>query len=117
MSRLLLFVLLLYVVSSCVSTKSCIIQDKKDDLDIRVIELDDSLGSSIDSSETEIVELHLPDRKKREIDNQAIKRSKDSCRDDDDCGPGRICFAHLACLKGRLRTVKSQESTPIETRT
>ncbi|EZA61096.1 hypothetical protein X777_08308, partial [Ooceraea biroi] len=44
--------------------------------------------------EPEIVALHLPDRRRREVDSQD---RKSNCKKDEDCGPGAICFAHLTC--------------------
>ncbi|KAL6260472.1 uncharacterized protein LOC105432314 [Pogonomyrmex barbatus] len=100
MNRLLLFALLIHTILA----ESCIIQDKKGKPDIRVIELDDS---SKESNEEEILALHLPDRRKREIDNQ--ERSN-FCRNNDDCGPGSICLAHLTCVKGTWRTINSLQA-------
>ncbi|XP_032672546.1 uncharacterized protein LOC116844730 [Odontomachus brunneus] len=102
MSRLFLFLLLIYIVST---TESCIIQEKKEKPDIRVIELDDS---SSESSEQEIVALHLPDRRRREIDSRA---RNSSCKTDEDCGPGAICLAYLTCVKGKWRTIDFPETT------
>ncbi|XP_024891209.1 uncharacterized protein LOC112467014 [Temnothorax curvispinosus] len=105
MYRLLLFALLVHTVSA----ESCFIQNKKGKPDIQVIELDDS---SKDSSESEIVSLHLPDRRRREIikiDNQKERH----CRSDDDCGPGLVCLAHLTCVKGTRRTVDSLGATAV----
>ncbi|XP_011690829.1 PREDICTED: uncharacterized protein LOC105451837 [Wasmannia auropunctata] len=100
MYRLLFFALLIYTVSA----ESCIIQDKKGKPDIRVIELDDS--SSDSDSESEVIALHLPDRRRREIiEIRNQEGGKNFCKDDDDCGPGSICVAHLTCVKGTKRTV------------
>ncbi|XP_011060887.1 PREDICTED: uncharacterized protein LOC105149867 isoform X1 [Acromyrmex echinatior] len=94
MIRLLFFVSLIF---SVVSAKSCISQDAKNP-DIRVIELDDS---SKDSSESEIVALHLPDRRRREIiEVKNGKKSSNVCKNDDDCSPGLICSTYLTCVKG-----------------
>ncbi|XP_012058441.1 PREDICTED: uncharacterized protein LOC105621581 [Atta cephalotes] len=89
MLRLLFFVLLIF---SAVSTESCISQDTKDP-DIRMIELEDS---SKDSSESEIVAIHFPDRRRREIEVKKEKKSSNLCKNDDDCNSGLNCLA-LTC--------------------
>ncbi|XP_018362031.1 PREDICTED: uncharacterized protein LOC108760517 [Trachymyrmex cornetzi] len=103
MFRLLFVVLLIF---SAVSAKSCISQDTKDP-DIRVIELDDS--SSKDSSESDIVTLYLPDRRRREIIKKG-KKSSNFCKNDDDCGSGLICSPVLTCVKGTRRAVYPQKT-------
>ncbi|XP_011879583.1 PREDICTED: uncharacterized protein LOC105568486 [Vollenhovia emeryi] len=110
MNRLLLVALLIYTVLA----KSCIIHDKKGKPDIRVIELEDS---STDSSESEIVSLHLPDfdRRRREIVESDKRQARQFCKNDDDCGPGVVCVAHLFCVKGTWRTVDSVEATTLST--
>ncbi|RLU22247.1 hypothetical protein DMN91_004525 [Ooceraea biroi] len=100
MSRLLLLALLTYTV---LASESCIIQDKKGKSDIHVIEMD----GSMESGEPEIVALHLPDRRRREVDSQD---RKSNCKKDEDCGPGAICFAHLTCVKGTWRTIESLDA-------
>ncbi|KYQ46801.1 hypothetical protein ALC60_14185 [Trachymyrmex zeteki] len=62
--------------------------------DIQVIELDDS---SKDSSESEIVALHLPDRRRREIIEVKNEERSNFCKNDDNCGSELICLAHLIC--------------------
>ncbi|XP_018315636.1 uncharacterized protein [Mycetomoellerius zeteki] len=104
MFRLLFFVLLIF---STVSAESCIIQDTKENPDIQVIELDDS---SKDSSESEIVALHLPDRRRREIIEVKNEERSNFCKNDDNCGSELICLAHLICIKGTRRTVDPQET-------
>ncbi|XP_014478488.1 PREDICTED: uncharacterized protein LOC106746412 [Dinoponera quadriceps] len=104
MSRLFLLVLLTHIV---LAIEPCIIQQKKAEPDIRVIELDDS--SSSESVSSEIVALHLPDRRRREIDSQA---RNGSCETDEDCGPGAICLLHLTCVRGKWRTIDPPETRP-----
>ncbi|EGI61615.1 hypothetical protein G5I_10180 [Acromyrmex echinatior] len=76
---------------------SAVFRGKCTNPDIRVIELDDS---SKDSSESEIVALHLPDRRRREIiEVKNGKKSSNVCKNDDDCSPGLICSTYLTCEK------------------
>ncbi|XP_012537623.1 uncharacterized protein LOC105837404 isoform X1 [Monomorium pharaonis] len=129
MKRLLLFALLIYTVSAL----SCVAHDKKGKPDIQVIEVDDSSkggradiqiidvddsskgsGSSdiqvieVDDSSkgsNEVVALHLPNRRRREVTKS--KKNKHICKKDSDCGPGYICLANVACVKGKRRIISS----------
>ncbi|XP_018351278.1 PREDICTED: uncharacterized protein LOC108753843 [Trachymyrmex septentrionalis] len=108
MLRLLFFVLLIF---SAVSAESCISQNTKDP-DIRVIEFDDS---SKDFSESDIVALHFPDRRRREIiEVKNEERSSSLCKNDDDCDSGLICLAHLTCIKGIRRAGGSSENSQLK---
>ncbi|KAL0115101.1 hypothetical protein PUN28_010584 [Cardiocondyla obscurior] len=103
MSRLLLIALLIYTVSA----KSCIIHDKGKP-DIQVIDLDDS---SKESSDSEVVSLQLPDRRRREVLELDSKAKQHFCKSDRDCGPESVCVARLTCVEGKWRTVDSPKPT------
>ncbi|XP_012537624.1 uncharacterized protein LOC105837404 isoform X3 [Monomorium pharaonis] len=68
--------------------------------DIQVIEVDDSSKGS-----NEVVALHLPNRRRREVTKS--KKNKHICKKDSDCGPGYICLANVACVKGKRRIISS----------
>ncbi|KAI4495086.1 hypothetical protein M0804_001287 [Polistes exclamans] len=65
----------------------------QDDPEIHIINLEDDSNSD-SSGDPEIIGIHIPDKRKREVWNG---RTKVFCKTDKDCGPDEKCIGYLRC--------------------
>ncbi|KAI4498651.1 hypothetical protein M0802_006357 [Mischocyttarus mexicanus] len=90
-TEVFIFLMVIYVAA----TARCIIKEKShEDSDIHIIHLEDDSSNS--SEDPEVIAVHIPDKRKRDVWDS---KTKVFCKTDKDCDPGEKCIAYLRCSK------------------
>ncbi|XP_047349039.1 uncharacterized protein LOC124948847 [Vespa velutina] len=107
-TEVFIFLILIHIAM----TTRCIVEEKsQEEPEIHVIHLEDESNDS--SGEPEVISLHIPDKRKREIWDS---KAKAFCRKDEDCDTGEICIAYLRCVKVIKKINSLENQTEQETK-